>query len=80
MIELIIEVVFLYVLRYPGALIRWMLYRGEKSYEVLLNDKNHNINTGVSLLVICLIPFIIFFIKKSQICFTFYDFALVAKD
>jgi hypothetical protein len=67
MIELIIEVAFLYILRYPGVLIRWVFYRGKKSIRMLLNDKDPNINTSLSLLVIILISIITLLIEKNCI-------------
>jgi hypothetical protein len=57
--EFIFEVVFLVLLRYPGALIRWLFYGGKRSFKELLNDENPNTNTIVSILFILIVILIV---------------------
>ena len=61
--EFIVEVIIMVLLRYPGALLRWVYYKGEKNYKELLNDNNPNTNIIISLLFIALLVVIIFLLK-----------------
>jgi hypothetical protein len=64
--EFIIEVLVMILLRYPGALLRWLYYRGKKDYTSLLNDSNPNTNTIVSLFFIAIIIVLFFLIKSKK--------------
>jgi hypothetical protein len=64
--EIIFEVVIMILLRYPGALLRWIYFGGKKNYKELLNDSNPNTNTIISLCFIALLV-VIFFILKSPV-------------
>jgi len=61
--EVIFEAIFLVLLKYPGALIRWLLYGGKRNLKELLDEKDPNINTNVSIMFICLLVLIVFTVK-----------------
>lgn len=63
--EIILEVIIMVLLRYPGALLRWIYFKGEKNYKELLNDSNPNTNTIVSLCFIALL--VIFILGMSKL-------------
>ncbi len=50
--EVIFEVIFSFILMYPGALIRWICLGGKKSYKELIVDEDSEINTTVSMFFI----------------------------
>jgi hypothetical protein len=53
--EFIFEVIFLVLLKYPGALLRWFYYGGKRSLKELLNDEDPNINTIFSIIFILIV-------------------------
>jgi|GEM_PF-1896987 len=58
---IIIEVVIVYILQYPGAYIRWYLFGQNKSFEQIMKDTFFNVM--VSLFVIGLIIILIMILK-----------------
>ena len=50
--EVIFEVIFSFILMYPGALIRWICLGGKKSYKDLIAKEDAEINTTVSMFFI----------------------------
>ena len=55
MFEIFSEVIILLILSFPGAFIRWVFYKGKKSYKELLVEDYSNVNSTVSLVFIGLI-------------------------
>jgi hypothetical protein len=62
--EFVLEILVMILLKYPGALLRWLYYLGRKDYSGLLNDKNPNTNTIVSLFLIAMIVILVCLIKS----------------
>ena len=53
--EIFSEVIILLILSFPGAFIRWVFYKGKKSYKELIVEDYSYINSTISIVFIGLI-------------------------
>lgn len=61
--DFIFEVVLMVLLSYPGALIRWLFFRKNRTLKELINDEDPNINVNTAIISILIITMIIFLIQ-----------------
>jgi uncharacterized membrane protein YidH (DUF202 family) len=60
MMEMVFEIILLYLLNYPGAYVRWVFYRRRRKFKDLLNQDSH-INLFVSVVMIIIIVILCLF-------------------